>query len=54
MRAWRLGPDMSNWFYVGLAYGVTYVVLAGYTIYLMRTHARARAALRTEQQRVES
>ena len=39
---------MSNWFYVGLAYGVTYVSLAIYTIYLMRRRARAEAALRAD------
>lgn len=45
---------MSNWFYVGLAYGVTYVVLIGYTIFLMRTNARARDAMRSEHQRMEA
>jgi heme exporter protein D len=39
---------MSNWFYVGMAYGVTYVGLIGYTIHLLRSHSRAAAALRAE------
>jgi CcmD family protein len=42
---------MSNWFYVGLAYGVTYLGLMGYTISLIRKHNRAAAALRSEPQR---
>lgn len=42
---------MSNWFYVGLAYGITYVALSGYAIYLIRRRARALKALRAEQQR---
>ncbi|HEY0808931.1 MAG TPA: heme exporter protein CcmD [Longimicrobiales bacterium] len=37
---------MTNWFYVGLAYGVTYVGLFGYLIHLVRKRARAEAALR--------
>ena len=32
---------MSNWFYVGLAYGVTYFVLAAYTVYLIRQRKRS-------------
>lgn len=44
---------MSNWFYVGLAYGVTYVVLIAYTAYLMRAKARVQEALRSEQTRTE-
>ena len=36
---------MSNWFYVGLAYGITYVGLAIYTIYLFRRRAAANEAL---------
>jgi heme exporter protein D len=39
---------MSNWFYVGLAYGVTYVGLIGYTIHLIRVRRRAEEALRSE------
>lgn len=42
---------MSNWSYVGLAYGVTYVVLAVYTIYLFRARVRAREALEAEMHR---
>ena len=42
---------MSNWFYVGLAYGVTYLALIGYTITLIRKHTRAATALRSEPQR---
>lgn len=37
---------MSNWFYVGLAYGVTYAALIGYTIHLVRQRGRAEEALR--------
>ena len=32
---------MSNWFYVGMAYGVTYVALIAYTIHLVRKRRRA-------------
>lgn len=42
---------MSNWFYVGLAYGVTYLGLLGYTIHLVRRHRSAAAALRSETHR---
>jgi hypothetical protein len=45
---------MSSWFYVGLAFGITYVVLGAYTLYLMRRRARARHALQAELQRVEA
>ena len=45
---------MSNWFYVGLAFGTSYVVLGGYTLYLMRRRARALHALRAELQRREA
>ena len=45
---------MSNWFYVGLAYGVTYVALLGYTISLVRRRARAEEALRSEPHRRSS
>ena len=44
---------MSNWGYVGLAYGLTYVSLAVYTIYLMRRRARAEAALRADVRKTE-
>jgi len=44
---------MTNWFYVGLAYGVTYSVLLVYTVYLMRKRAHAQAALRSETHRSE-
>lgn len=45
---------MSNWGYVGLAYGVTYFVLGAYTLYLMRRRDRAEAAVRgAETHRVE-
>ena len=40
---------MSNWFYVGLAYGVTYLGLMGYTIHLIRQRRGAEG--RGEQQR---
>ena len=36
---------MSNWFYVGMAYGVTYVALLVYTIGLVRRRKRAEDAL---------
>jgi hypothetical protein len=34
---------MSEWFYIGLAYGLTYVVLAGYGFHLRRRYHAARA-----------
>jgi CcmD family protein len=37
---------MSNWFYVGLAYGVTYVGLIGYLVHLIRRRGAAESALR--------
>jgi CcmD family protein len=36
---------MTNWFYVGLAYGVTYLGLFGYLFHLVRKRTRAQAAL---------
>ena len=36
---------MSNWFYVGMAYVLTYVGLLGYLVHLVRKRARAEAAL---------
>jgi heme exporter protein D len=44
---------MSNWFYVGLAYGVTYLALIGYTIHLVRLRGRAEEALRSDPHRRE-
>lgn len=44
---------MSNWGYVGLAYGVTYLILIGYTVYLWRRRSSAEEALRAEKHRVE-
>ena len=44
---------MSEWTYVGMAYGVTYLALLGYTIHLLRRRARALAALRSEPHRRE-
>lgn len=44
---------MSNWYYVGLAYGVTYFTLTAYAIYLVRRRARAEHALQAELHRVE-
>ena len=35
---------MSEWFYIGLAYTVTYVVLAGYGLYLRGRYKAARTA----------
>ena len=37
---------MSNWFYVGLAYGVTYGALLVYTVTLIRKRRRAEEVLR--------
>jgi heme exporter protein D len=36
---------MSNWGYIGLAYGVTYGVLIGYFVGLMRKRRQALAAI---------
>lgn len=36
---------MSEWNYVAAAYGLTWVVLAGYAVYLMRRVRRARNRL---------
>jgi len=41
----------SNWTYVAAAYGVTYLVLIGYAVYLIRRHAHAQSALAAEQHR---
>jgi hypothetical protein len=37
---------MSEWFYINLAYGLTWVTLAGYAAYLTRRGTAARAAWR--------
>lgn len=37
---------MSEWFYINLAYGLTWATLAGYALYLARRSAMARAAWR--------
>ena len=37
---------MSEWFYVRLALGLTYVVLAGYVLLLNRRRVAAESALR--------
>ena len=42
---------MSNWFYIGLAYGVTYLALLGYTVHLIRRRMRAQEALRSDPHR---
>ena len=44
---------MSNWFYVGMAYGLTYLALIGYTIHLIRLRRRAEEALRGDPYRRE-
>lgn len=44
---------MSNWGFVGLAYGVTYVSLIVYTLYLWRRRSAAQDALRVEKHRME-
>ena len=36
---------MSEWTYIGLSYGLTWVVLAGYAVYLLQKRSRAREAL---------
>lgn len=45
---------MSNWGYVGLAYGLTYFVLGAYAFYLMRRRAQAEASLRADTHRMEA
>ena len=45
---------MSNWGYVGLAYGVTYFVLGAYTLYLMRRRTQAAESLRADTHRMEA
>ena len=42
---------MSNWFYVGMAYGVTYLGLIGYTIHMIRQRRAAEEALRDDPHR---
>lgn len=37
---------MSEWFYINLAYGLTWVTLAAYGLYLGRRATAARAAWR--------
>lgn len=37
---------MSEWFYVGLAYGVTYVTLLGFGLHLRARYRAARDAAR--------
>ncbi len=37
---------MSEWFYIRLAYGLTWFVLAGYTLLLVRRSRSAEEALR--------
>ncbi|MEX0907367.1 MAG: CcmD family protein [Gemmatimonadota bacterium] len=36
---------MSDWFYIGLAFGLTWSVIAGYTLLLHRRRVRAEAEL---------
>ena len=36
---------MSNWVFVGAAFGVTWAVILGYLIHLMRATRRSREAL---------
>jgi heme exporter protein D len=36
---------MSNWAYVGLAYGITYTVLITYVLTLLRKKSQAQQAL---------
>jgi hypothetical protein len=44
---------MSEWVYIGAAYGLTWATLAFYAIYLGRRRARALVALRQTAQRQE-
>jgi heme exporter protein CcmD len=37
---------MSNWAYVGLAYGITYIVLVGYVVSLVRRYRQVDLALK--------
>ena len=37
---------MSNWTFIGMAYGATWVVLATYMVYLRRRLGRAEAVAR--------
>lgn len=43
---------MSNWSYVGLAFGVTYFVLVAYTVYLFRRRRYAEEEFQAEQHRL--
>ena len=45
---------MSNWDYVGLAYGISYFVLAAYAVYLVRKRRGAQQALQAELNRLEN
>ena len=36
---------MSNWAYVGMAYGITYAVLIGYVVSLLRKKNQVQRAL---------
>jgi hypothetical protein len=38
---------MSEWFYIRIAYGLTWVVVAGYTLLLLRRGRAAEKALRS-------
>jgi hypothetical protein len=37
---------MSEWYYIRLAFGLTYFVIAGYALLLLRRRATAEAAVR--------
>jgi hypothetical protein len=39
---------MSNWMYIGMAYGLTYVTLAGYWVYLRRRTREVQRMLEKE------
>ena len=43
---------MSEWFYVRLALGLTWLVLGGYTVVLVRRRAAAERALRDSTEEV--
>jgi heme exporter protein D len=45
---------MSNLQYVGLAYGITYFVLAAYALYLVSRRSSSQQSLQTELKRQEN
>ena len=45
---------MSNWDYVGLAYGITYFVLAAYAVYLVGKRSGSLQSLQAGLHRLEN